>query len=167
MKSGAPTGEKFTLVFFALLAVGLALAYGNSFGIGFYFDDTYGIANNPAIRTLNNIPRFFTDPFTLTSLRENVDIRPVLVVTFALNYAISGNDPWSYHLLNLILHFITAGLVFLIVRDYLWWPASYRGPDGDARFPAAAAALFFAFAPLNSQTLNYMWARSALLCTAL
>src|SRR2546422_3626114 len=166
MRFGVPAGQKFTLLFLALLGVGLAISYGNSFGIGFYFDDSYGIASNPAIRSLRNIPLLFTDPFTLTTMRENVDIRPVLVTTFAINYAISGNEPWSYHLLNLILHFITAGLVFVIVRDHLWWPATDRGPSGEARIPAAAAALFFALAPLNSQTLNYMWARSALLCTA-
>ena len=167
MRFGVPIGRQFTFLFLAVLGVGLAVSYANSFGIGFYFDDSYGIASNPAIRSLRNIPRFFTDPFTLTTMRENVDIRPLLVVTFAVNYAISGNEPWSYHLLNLILHFIAAGLVFVIVRDHLWWPAADRGPNAAACFPAAAAALFFALAPLNSQPLNYMWARSALLCTAL
>src|SRR5213593_4232584 len=167
MRFGLPAGQRFTLLFLALLAVGLAFSYANSFGIGFYFDDSYGIAGNPAIRSLRNIPLFFSDPFTLTTMRENVDIRPVLVTTFAINYAISGNEPWSYHVLNLILHFIAAGLVYVIVRDHLWWPAADRGPNGAARLPAAAAALFFALAPLNSQTLNYMWARSALLCTTL
>src|SRR5437870_1155518 len=165
MRFGVPAGQKFILLFLALLGAGLAVSYSNSLGIGFYFDDSYGITNNPAIRSLRNIPLFFTDPFTLTTVRENVDIRPVVVITFAVNYAISGNEPWSYHVLNLILHFITAGLVFVVVRNHLWWPASDRGPNGEARIPAAAAALFFALAPLNSQTLNYMWARSALLCT--
>lgn len=42
-----------------------------------------------------------------------------------------------------------------------------RAPAGAARLPAAAAALFFALAPLNSQPVNYLWARSALLCTTL
>src|SRR5438093_422930 len=167
MRLGVLAGQKFALLFLALLGVGLAFSYANSFGIGFYFDDSYGIAGNPAIRSLRNIPLFFTDPFTLTTVRENVDIRPVVVVTFAINYAISGNEPWSYHVLNLILHFIAAGLVYVIVRDHLWWPAADRGPNGAARLPAAAAALFFALAPLNSQPLNYMWARSALLCTTL
>src|SRR5439155_12242057 len=167
MKFGVPAGQKFSLLFLGRLVAVLAVSYANSFGIGFYFDDSYGIASNPAIRSLRNIPLFFTYPFTLTTMRENVDIRPVLVTTFAINYAISGNEPWSYHVLNLIFHFIAAGLVFVIVRDHLWWPAADRGPNGAARLPAAAAALFFALAPLNSQPLNYMWARSALLCTTL
>src|SRR4051794_21824558 len=117
-------GRKFTWMLLAALAVGLALAYGNSFGVGFYFDDSYGIRDNPAIRSLRNIPGFFTDPFTLTAMRANVDVRPVLVTSFALNYAISGNDPWSYHAFNLIVHFLSSVMVFVLVRDYLWWPSS-------------------------------------------
>jgi len=162
MMSGS---RSFTVAVFLLLAVAIGASYANSLGIGFLFDDSHGIEKNPAIRSLGNIPRFFTDPFTLTQVRENVDVRPVLVVTYAANYAISGLDPWSYHLLNMIFHWLAAGLVFVIVRDHLWWPDSERGPGGSARFPAAATALFFAVAPLNSQALNYMWARSALLCT--
>jgi len=158
-------GRRFTGIFLALLAFGLAVAYGHSFGVGFYFDDIYGIRDNAAIRSLWNIPSYFTDSFTLTSLRPNVDVRPILSITYAINYAISGNDPWSYHAFNLIVHFLTAVMVFVLVRDYLWWPASQRGADGAARLPAAAAALFFALAPVNNQALNYMWARSALLCT--
>lgn len=162
-----PVGRKFTYLFFALLAFGLAVSYSNGFGIGFYFDDTYGIANNPAIRSLRNIPSFFVNPHAIWTEPTQVDLRPVLLITYAVNYAISGVQPWSYHVLNLILHFIASVLVFIAVRDHIWWPASERGADGAARIPAAAAALFFALAPLNSQPVNYIWARSALLCVTL
>jgi protein O-mannosyl-transferase len=162
-----PVGRKFIYLFFALLTLGLAVSYSNGFGIGFYFDDTYGIANNPAIRSLRNIPCFFVDPHAIWTETTQVDLRPVLLITYAVNYAISGVQPWSYHVLNLILHFIASAVVFIIVRDHIWWPASERGPDGAARIPAAAAALFFALAPLNSQPVNYIWARSALLCVTL
>ena len=162
-----PAGRTFTLLVLVLLAIGIGVAYSGSFGIGFYFDDTHGIAQNPAIRSLRNIPSFFTDPHAIWIDDTQVDLRPVLLITYAANYAISGLRPWSYHALNLVLHFIAAGLVFVIVRDHLWWPAPDRGPEGDARIPAAAAALFFALAPLNSQPVDYLWARSALLCVTL
>jgi Flp pilus assembly protein TadD len=161
-----PSGRAFSLLVAALLAIGIALAYGNSFGIGFPFDDDSGIAQNVAIRSLRNIPSFFVDPATYSSDRdaEASDLRPLLFVTYAVNYAVSGLDPWSYHALNLLLHFISSLLVFVIVRDHVWWPGAARGPDGEARVAAAAAALFFALAPLNTQPVNYIWARSALLC---
>src|SRR3989441_6724225 len=160
-------GGRFTAAFAALLALGIAASYSNSLGIGFYFDDTYGISGNPAIRSLRNIPSFFTDPYATWTEHTQVDMRPVLLISYAVNYAISGLRPWSYHVLNLILHFAASLLVFVIVRDHVWWPASERGPSGEARVPAAAAALFFALAPLNSQPVDYVWARSALLCTTL
>jgi tetratricopeptide (TPR) repeat protein len=162
-----PVGRKFTYLFFALVTFGLAVSYSNGFGIGFYFDDTYGIANNPAIRSLRNIPSFFVNPHAIWTEPTQVDLRPVLLITYAVNYAISGVHPWSYHVLSLILHFIASVLVFILVRDHIWWPASERGADGAARIPAAAAALFFALSPLNSQPVNYIWARSALLCVTL
>lgn len=161
------TGRAFTLCFATLLILLVGAAYSNSFTIGFVFDDSYGISDNPSIRSLRNIPRYFSDPFTLTTVRENVDVRPILQVTYALNYAISGLAPWSYHLFNLLFHLAAALFVFLIVRDHLWLPVEERGPNGRGRWVAAAAALFFALAPLNSQSVDYMWARSALLATAL
>jgi protein O-mannosyl-transferase len=162
-----PEGRRFTLALAALLAVALGVAYGNSFGVGFYFDDSYGIAQNVWIRSLRHVPRFFLDPFTLTPVRENVDVRPFLQITFALNYALSGLAPWSWHLFNLLCHLAASLLVFVLVRDHLWWPSSARGASGEARVPAAAAALLFALAPLQTQPLDYLWARSALLCSTL
>ena len=152
--------RKFSLVFLGILAVAIALAYSNCFGVGFVFDDTYGLVQNPSIRSLANIPRFFVDPYLLTIHRENIDVRPVLQATFALNYAISGLNPWSWRVLNLVVHFANAAMVFFIVRDFAWWPRSES-----ARWPAAAASLIFALSPLGHQAVVYFWARSALLCT--
>lgn len=157
----------FTYVFAATLGVLLIAAYGNSFAVGFMFDDAWGIAQNSALRSLANVPGYFRDPFLLTPIRQNVDLRPVLMATFALNYWLSRLEPWSWHALNLVLHFGAALIVYFCVRDCLWWPREERGLGGTARWPAAAAALFFALAPLNQQPVVYLWARSALLCTAL
>src|ERR1700758_737966 len=118
MTSRLPAGRRFTLLVAVLLASGIAVSYGGSFGIGFYFDGVFGIANNPAIRSLRNIPRFFVDPSTFWTVAEHDvpnDLRPLVVATYAVNYAISGLHPWSYHALNLIFHFLAALLVFVIV----------------------------------------------------
>jgi tetratricopeptide (TPR) repeat protein len=153
------------MLLFCALATAVAYAYATSLPVGFYFDDTYGIAQNPSVRTLANIPRYFVDPFLLTIHRDNVDVRPILQITFAINYAISKYAPWSWHVFNILVHVITAMLVFRCVRDHCWWPREERGPNGLARWPAASAALIFALSPLNHQAVVYMWARSALLCT--
>src|SRR4051812_11063915 len=95
------SGSRFTAAVAAALALGIGASYANSFDIPFAFDDAHSIVQNPAIRSLSQIPRYFVDPSTFTILRENQDLRPVLQVTYALNYAVSGLAPWSWHALNL------------------------------------------------------------------
>jgi tetratricopeptide (TPR) repeat protein len=41
---------------------------------------------------------------------------PLTMLSLALNYFISGMNPWSYHLLNLLLHLINCVLVFRFAR---------------------------------------------------
>ena len=142
----------------ALLGVAILAAYANTFDIPFVFDDWHTIEQNPAIRSLSNLPRFFYDPNSTTVLRENKDLRPLLVASLALNHRISGLVPWSYHAVNLLLHWIATLLVYRIVRDHLWL-------DADGAPVALAAALIVAVHPLNTESVDYVSARSALLTT--
>ena len=64
---------------FAALAVGLVvLAYSNHFANEFHFDDRHTITDNPAIRSLANVPRFFTDSTTFSLLPTHQVYRPLL-----------------------------------------------------------------------------------------
>jgi tetratricopeptide (TPR) repeat protein len=153
-----------------LLAVAIPLVYANCLDNAFQLDDSYGLTDNPWIRDLRHIPRYFTDPFTLTSLRANADYRPLLQITYALNYAISGLNTWSWHLLNLLLHFMVSLGVFCLGRVTLGsrriLPISWLDQsDGD--LCAAFAALLFAVHPIGTGCVNYLWARSSLLVAAL
>lgn len=150
-----------TSVYVALFLGGLiATIYANALDIGFYFDDWHVIQDNPHIRRLSNIPRFFVDIDTSSASHQNRTLRPLLSTTFALNYAISGNKAWSYHLVNILLHWLAAWLTFRIVRDHFWLE--------DAAIPVGlAAALVVAAHPLNTSAVNYVSARSALLTTVL
>ena len=136
-----------------LLGLAIALAYANGLAVGFHFDDWHVIQKNPHVRSLASIPSFFVDPDSSSVSRENRLVRPLLLVSFALNYAVSGERPWSYHLLNLLLHWCVVLLVFRIVRDHFWL--------GDAALPVAAgAALVVAVHPLNTSAVDYVTARS-------
>jgi tetratricopeptide (TPR) repeat protein len=140
----------------ALLALAIATVYATGLSMGFHFDDSHVIENNPAIHSLTNVPGFFYDLTTSSASPDNRVLRPLLLISFALNYAISGTAPWSYHLFNIVLHWIVALLVFRLVRDHLW-----LGPEA---WPVAlAAALVVAVHPLNSSAVNYVSARSAIL----
>src|ERR1019366_6700266 len=75
-----------------LLGLGLAnvlLAYFNFFLNGFHLDDAYTIEQNPAIRRLGNIPRFFTDASTF-STEPPLTYRPVVSTSLAIDYELAG-----------------------------------------------------------------------------
>ena len=49
-----------TTLLFLVAVVGAV--YANSLGGGFHFDDWHALEQNPYIRSLSNVPRFFVDP---------------------------------------------------------------------------------------------------------
>lgn len=78
----------------------------------FLFDDSNSIYQNQACKSLGNIPRFFTDT-SLFATKENKDIyRPILLTSYAVNYAISGDKSWSWRIFNLLI--MAANACFLI-----------------------------------------------------
>ena len=124
-----------------LLAAAL-VAFGASLGSGFHFDD-YAI---------------FSDP-VLESARGAIDVwmprqtRPLTYFSFWLNRQIGAGDPLGYHLFNLLLHLGAVVLAWECLRRLL--------PERTAWIAAA----LFAVAPIQSEAVNYIWARSIVLAT--
>ena len=80
----------------ALLAALLA-TYSNHFNNSFHFDDAHTIIDNPYIRDLRFVPRFFVDARTLSVLPEQQGYRPLLPASFALDYWLAGGlQEWNY-----------------------------------------------------------------------
>ena len=86
-----------------IIAAGL-LAYSNSFGGPFIFDDTSSIVENSHIRQLWPIWEVFQAEPGWT-----VAGRSILSLSFALNYQISGPKVWSYHAVKLLDEFQAFG----------------------------------------------------------
>jgi len=118
-----------------LLALG-TLAYINSFTAPFIFDNIYDIAENVSIRRL-------WPPWLSMFARANIS-RPLIGLSLAINYAISGLNPWSYHVLNLLIH-LGAGLTLMgIVRRTLLTPKlaeRFADKSGVLAFSVAAVWL--------------------------
>jgi tetratricopeptide (TPR) repeat protein len=87
-------------------------------------------------------------------------VRPLLMLSFWLNYRFSGMQPFSYHFANVLLHTITAGLAFLIVRKFL----DRAGQTGFTRNVLAAfAGGLFLLHPVQTESVAYVASRSELL----
>ena len=142
--------KRKVLIAFVLLAP--LLVYSNSLDGPFHYDDSHSIVDNPHIRSLANIPAFFSDPTLFSANPDNAMYRPLLLASFALNYALSGYEVWSYHLLSLALHLGCAYLVLLSGEILL-----------QSRPAALLAALVFGVHPINTEPLNYISSRSEIM----
>jgi protein O-mannosyl-transferase len=113
-------------------------------------DDIPVIRHNPSIRGLWPPWAAFVPPPGL-----GVTGRPLLNFSFALSHALSGTDPWGYHLLNLAIH-VLAGLALLrVLRRTL---RRLGRPDWAGL--ALSAALLWVLHPLQTSTVTYISERS-------
>ena len=102
-------GNKYAhLIRIAVIALSTFLAYSNSFNSAFHFDDYSSIITHPYIKSMNNIPYFFY--YNGSPLIS----RPVTMATFAVNFAIGGLDPFSYHFMSFFIHLANAILVYIL-----------------------------------------------------
>jgi hypothetical protein len=42
-------------------------------------------------------------------------VRPLLMLSYWVNYRISGSDPYSYHVFNVLIHVANTSLVFVVL----------------------------------------------------
>lgn len=81
-----------------VLLVVLLATYANHFQNNFHFDDAHTIVNNAAIRELRNIPMFFRDATTFSSLPSNQSYRPLVSMLLAIDYSLgNGLRPFWFH----------------------------------------------------------------------
>ena len=150
---------------FALISLTCLAVFSNNFQHQFLLDSGHTVSENPTVRSLKNIPDYFVDPETFSTLRDHADYRPVLQTSYALNYWISGYDTWSWHLTQIFLHLTCAfGLYF-----FCWKIISFCHAGESAAFKIHTplfAALLFAANPTTSGVVNYFSARSSLLVAA-
>ncbi len=148
---------------YLVLSLLILLVYGNSWLNSFHFDDYTSILKKSWIRGFDKIPDFIF----------NFRVRPVVIITYNLNFAISELKVWSYHLFNIGFHLIATLLVYrlaVLAREYLiagrdgFKAVSINGPLNN--FPFIAGAVF-ALHPLNTQSVTYIASRSAILATIL
>jgi protein O-mannosyl-transferase len=150
----------------ALLVLAAVAVYAGNATHDFFLDDAHAIVDNLALRSLANIPAFFTDAGLFSTLRANVDYRPVLLTTFAANYAMGGlATPW-WHATQVLLHLVVAGALWALGAQVLRRSELVREGDPALTLVPAAAALLFVVHPTGSGVVNYMSARSSLLTAA-
>ncbi len=130
-----------------LLAILVAAVFANSFWGVFVFDEYSSITRNDTIR-------YFWPPDCMFKYPNNT--RPVIGLSFAINYFIHGTHHWSYHLFNLAIHLAgTLALYGIALRTFL----SDRLKDRYSRDAVRLAfliALIWAIHPLQTASVTYV-----------
>jgi tetratricopeptide (TPR) repeat protein len=139
------------------LAVALAagLAYAPTLGGTTVWDDEFLTTRNPYLAPSQWGYLVSHDLWVASAKHEPAGYyRPLGTLSLAVSRLIS-NEPWSYHLGNVVLHVAVAFLLRRLVLAHR--PA--------ARFAATAAALAFALAPITSEAVEWLSGRFDLLGT--
>lgn len=98
----------------AVLLVWIALVYAPSLGNGFTYDDPSIVED--ASELLSN-PRlvgrlFSADYFRLSG---EATFRPVVTLTYLLDWQIGGGQAWAFHLQSLLWHLVTVGCLIVLL----------------------------------------------------
>jgi Tfp pilus assembly protein PilF len=137
-----------------VLAALAALAYHNSFAVPFFFDDEPSIRDNPTLRSLWSA---WSPP---SGEGITVEGRPFLNFTLALNHALSGLDPWTYHVFNFAVHLGAGLLLFGIVKRLLLSPTLSPRFGARAFEIAAVASGLWLLHPLQTESVTYVIQRA-------
>ncbi|XP_013421827.1 transmembrane and TPR repeat-containing protein 3 [Lingula anatina] len=133
------------MVYSAIVFASVLVCYYNSLGCGFVFDDVSAIKDNKDLRPETPISSLFWNDFWGTPMHKeqsHKSYRPLCVLTFRLNYLISGLEPMSYHLVNVLLHGIVCIMFMRMCMLFLSEKMSF------------VAAMMFAVHPVHTEAVT-------------
>lgn len=131
------------------------IVYSNHFDNAFHFDDSHTIVNNLSIRDVN-IPSFFTDGTTFSSLPANQSYRPVVTTLNAIDYNLGGGSTLWFHI-SIFASFLLAGCLLFFFTEHL---LRKSGASAYATEISLFITAWFWLHPANAETINYIIARS-------
>ncbi len=145
-----------------LLSAAVLLTWSNHFRNSFHFDDAHTVTQNPWIRTLSNIPRFFRDSTTFSTLDEHQSYRPLVTASIAIDYRLArGAHPFWFHVSTFLWYLAQLALTFVVFRRIM--DAARPAPDN--RWFALFAVALFGLHPLSAETVNYIIQRAEIQST--
>ncbi len=137
-----------------LLALLTATLYLPSLFNGFVWDDHFVVLTNDFVHSWKNIPLVFSRQYltrasdmSLSGVKTigsgELSYRPVVTLSYFLDWSIWQDNPFGYHLHNLVYHVFNTLLVFVLVFILI-----------RRRWVAFGSALFFAWHPIHVEAVN-------------
>jgi len=141
---------KFTIIKLAMVLVIVGVfIYGNTLNNQMFWDDYDGIVNNLYIRSWQYLPNYFTENLTAGAGITNNYWRPLLLLSYSIDYKIGGLNVFCFHLQNILWHILASiSLLFLARKLSMGMLASFL------------TALFFLIHPLQTEAVAYVSGRA-------
>ncbi len=147
----------------AALAVLCFVIYANSLSNEFVFDDRPLIVNNPDIKSAGFLGRAFGGSMGYASIRkpESTDkpkrfflsnYRPLLILSFYLDYKIWRLDTLGFHLTNILFHLANSILVYYLLLSIF-----------NNKPVSQIASLLFLVHPIHTSAVSFISGRADLL----
>ncbi|MBI2062807.1 MAG: tetratricopeptide repeat protein [Candidatus Yanofskybacteria bacterium] len=140
--------KEIVAVFLASIILSFFL-FGNVISGKFVGDDNAVVNSRTDLRSLKNIPDFFTS--SAYPGQASVGLyRPLTLFSYAFNFTFS-EKPAGFHILNILIHALNVVLVFLITCKFTSKKIAYF------------SSLLFLFLPIHTEAVSSIVGRSELL----
>ena len=126
--------------------------YLNSLSNQFVYDDEFTIVTNYFVKTWNNFPLLFNSDYF--KLSGELSYRPVVTLSYFIDYTLWKLNPFGFHLTNTLLHTLNSVLLFFLLTRIF-----------NCRTTSFIAALVFSCHPVLSEAVNAISYREDLLAT--
>lgn len=101
-------------IFPILIIVVISLAiYANTLNNGFVYDDGKTVVDNHFIKDINNLSKLVQKKYF--TLSGETTYRPVVTLTYFIDYALYGLRPSGYHLTNILLNAANGALFYIFL----------------------------------------------------
>ena len=156
----SPSPLKQTGVAFIFLILVILPIYSNTFHAAWQFDDKPNIIDNYYLHLKDLQPEslintFYTQPKNPREIGTKLH-RPIACLTFALNWFLGQDNVVGYHAVNLMIHFLTAFLLFLTIFNLFKAPNLKHHFEDNEYYIALLAATIWAVNPIQTQAVTYI-----------
>ncbi len=139
----------------SILVAVCVVSYANGLAGDFTYDDKAIVLDNARLRTPGRVPTLFTTPYFGGPRGQGTGYRPVLLLSYAVQWWLHRGAPVGFHVVNVALHaLVTLLLLRLLSRLEVPEPVSF------------GAALIFAVHPVHVEAVTSLVGRGETLAAA-
>jgi tetratricopeptide (TPR) repeat protein len=164
LKHHDPHAKPGIVFAFLLLLFLIFTVYSNTFQSSWHFDDIPNILRNYRLHLVNLNPDSLFKTFFAHPTAGHKIYRPLVTLSFGLNWYFGQANVIGYHGVNTLIHFLTGFILYLTIICLFQTPNIKDTYRQDSKyFIALLSSVLWAINPIQSQAVVYIVQRMALM----